>query len=94
LAISSAIIFLTSAAVSQNAPGDLERLGQFKTTGASPEIPIIPQIGPKADAIKKNLEKIMLPSGFQSAVTTFRTNQAATDGLARKPNPELSGGVA
>ena len=65
LAISSAIIFVTSAAVSQNAPGNLERLGQFKTTGASPEIPIIPQIGPKADAIKKNLEKIMLPSAFQ-----------------------------
>lgn len=65
LAVSSAIILMTSAAVSQNAPGNLERLGQFKTTGASPDIPIIPQTGPKADAIKKNLEKIKLPPGFQ-----------------------------
>ena len=36
----------------------------IKTTGASADIPTIPQTGPKADAIKKNLEKIKLPYGF------------------------------
>ena len=62
---SSIIAFTGNTAVAQNAPGNLERLGQFKTTGASPEIPTIPQTGPKADAIKKNLQKIKLPAGFQ-----------------------------
>jgi glucose/arabinose dehydrogenase len=66
LTVASSIIALTgSTAVAQNAPGNLERLGQFKTTGASPEIPTIAQTGPKADAIKKNLQKIKLPAGFQ-----------------------------
>jgi glucose/arabinose dehydrogenase len=62
---SSMIVFIGNSAVAQNAAGNLERLGQFKTTGASPEIPTIPQTGPKADAIKKNLQKIKLPAGFQ-----------------------------
>jgi glucose/arabinose dehydrogenase len=51
-------------AFAQNAPGNLEKLGQFKVTGASPHIPTIPQTGPKADAIKKNLTRIKLPRGF------------------------------
>jgi glucose/arabinose dehydrogenase len=65
LAASTAALLATTAAFSQNAQGNLERLGQFKTTGASPEIPTIPQTGPKADAIKRNLQKIKLPAGFQ-----------------------------
>src|SRR5215831_18494669 len=52
------------SAQAQNAPGNLEKLGQFKVTGASPNIPTIPQTGPKADAIRKNLTKIKLPRGF------------------------------
>ncbi len=42
----------------------IEKLGQFKATGASPNIPTIPQTGPQADAIKKNLTQIKLPPGF------------------------------
>src|SRR5262249_30758492 len=65
----SAAALLTAAsagiqAFAQNAPGNVEKLGQFKVTGASPHIPTIPQTGPKADAIKKNLTKIKLPRGF------------------------------
>jgi glucose/arabinose dehydrogenase len=44
---------------------NLEKLGQFKVTGASSEMPLIPQTGPKADAIRKNLTKIKLPQGFK-----------------------------
>ncbi len=63
----AALLTAVSASVSawaQNAPGNLEKLGQFKVTGASPAIPTIPQTGPKADAIKKNLTRIKLPRGF------------------------------
>jgi glucose/arabinose dehydrogenase len=62
-AVSSAALLLGGSALAQNA-GNLERLGSFKTTGASPKIPTIPQNGPEADAIKKNLTKIKLPPGF------------------------------
>jgi len=67
----SAVVVLTTgvvAANAQNAPGNLDRLGQFKTTGAVPNIPTVPQTGPKADAIKKNLARIKLPRGFHIAL--------------------------
>jgi glucose/arabinose dehydrogenase len=42
----------------------LDTLGNMQSTGASPNIPVIPQTGPQADAIKKTLTKIKLPQGF------------------------------
>jgi glucose/arabinose dehydrogenase len=47
------------------APGNLEKLSEFKTTGTPMDIPQIPQTGAKADAIKKNLSRIKLPPGFK-----------------------------
>jgi len=47
------------------AADNLEKLRQFKVTGAAAEIPLIPQTGPKADAIRRNLTKITLPTGFK-----------------------------
>src|SRR5262249_28684423 len=61
----AAVTLAITAASSQDALDNFERLGQFKTTGASQEIPTIPQAGPNADAIKRNLQKITLPAGFQ-----------------------------
>ena len=43
---------------------NLDKLGAFKVTGAAAEIPLIPQTGPKADAIRNNLKNIKLPAGF------------------------------
>src|SRR5215468_11514637 len=63
-AASAAALLTAVSAHAQNAPGNLEKLGQFKVTGASPNIPTIPQTGPKADAIKQNLTKIKMPKGF------------------------------
>ena len=64
LAASAAVLFASAAAFAQNNLSNLEKLGEFKTTGASPNIPTIPQGGAKAAALKKNLEKIKLPHGF------------------------------
>ncbi len=64
----AALLTAVSAGVSawaQSMPGSLEKLGQFKVMGAAPNIPSIPQTGPKADAIRKNLTKIKLPRGFR-----------------------------
>jgi glucose/arabinose dehydrogenase len=62
--VTAALLLTTTATLAQNAPDNLERLGQFKTTGAAPNIPTIPQGGARADALKRNLEKIKLPQGF------------------------------
>jgi glucose/arabinose dehydrogenase len=64
LALSTAALLAATAAFAQTPPDNLGRLGAFKTTGASPNIPTIPQGGPKAEAIKKHLQTIKLPSGF------------------------------
>jgi glucose/arabinose dehydrogenase len=64
LAVPVAMLLASVTALAQNSPSNLEKLGSMKTTGASPNIPTIPQGGPKAAAIKKNLEKIKLPHGF------------------------------
>ena len=63
-AVSAAVLLASVTAFAQNSPSNLEKLGSMKTTGASPNIPTIPQTGPKAVAIKKNLEKVKLPHGF------------------------------
>ena len=49
----------------QPTAGNLEKLSEFKTTGAPMEIPHIAQTGTKAEAIKKSLARIKLPSGFK-----------------------------
>src|SRR5262249_23280928 len=63
-AVSALALALASPALAQ-APsaGNLEKLGNFQQTGTV-EPPQIPQTGPKADAIKKNLTKIKMPKGF------------------------------
>jgi glucose/arabinose dehydrogenase len=53
-----------SAQPQQTPPGNLEKLGQFQTTGTPIEIPTIAQGGSKAAAIKKNLSHVKLPRGF------------------------------
>ena len=42
----------------------LKTLGEFRQTGWNGEWPLIPQTGPKADQVKKNLAKVTLPPGF------------------------------
>ena len=63
IALSTAALTST-AAFAQTPPTNLDKLGAFKTTGATPNIPTIPQTGPKADAVKKHLQSIKLPPGF------------------------------
>jgi glucose/arabinose dehydrogenase len=53
------------APAEKTAPGDnMEKLQGFRTTGTG-DIPLIPQGGAKAEAVKRNLSKIKLPAGFK-----------------------------
>jgi len=63
----SAFVFAWPCSVVAQQPqaGNLEKLSAFKTTGTPMDIPQIAQGGPKAEAIKRNLARIKLPSGFK-----------------------------
>lgn len=64
-AAAAALLTATPAAAQSASPDrNLDTLGAFKATGAT-DIPTVPQNGRKADAIKKHLAKIKLPSGFK-----------------------------
>ena len=66
----SAVSFVAFASSSfaqpatQTPTGNLEKLSSFQSTGTAEPRPI-PQEGRRADAIRKNLEKIQLPAGFK-----------------------------
>ncbi|HET9904167.1 MAG TPA: PQQ-dependent sugar dehydrogenase [Xanthobacteraceae bacterium] len=71
-AASAAVVALSAPAGAQPSqaqpPGNLEKLGEFRTTGAPMEVPEIPQGGTRAAALQKNLSRIKLPSGFHIAL--------------------------
>jgi glucose/arabinose dehydrogenase len=48
----------------QSPTGNLDRLGAFQMTGTEEPKPI-PQEGRKADAIRRNLQKVKVPQGFK-----------------------------
>ena len=62
--LSTALLCGTSAFAFAQDTSNLEKLSSFQTTGTT-EFTFIDQTGPNADAIRKTLEKIKLPSGFK-----------------------------
>jgi len=64
VAAGAALIALPAVA-QQPSAGNLEKLSKFQSTGTPIDIPQIPQQGPKADQIRKNLKNIKLPPGFK-----------------------------
>ena len=65
--LSAALLCGTSVSGFAQDTSNLEKLGNFQTTGTT-EFTFIDQNGPNADAIRKTLEKIKLPSGFKIAL--------------------------
>lgn len=58
-------VLFASVVCAQNQPGNLEKLESFRSTGSPVVMEQIPQSGPKADAIRRNLQKVRLPQGFR-----------------------------
>ena len=52
-------------ASAQVAPANLDKLKQMKVATADLNIPLVPQTGPNADAIKENLKRVKMPPGFK-----------------------------
>jgi glucose/arabinose dehydrogenase len=65
LVLAGVLLGSTALVGAQDSVDTLNRMG---TTGASPNIPLVPQTGPEADAIKKTLAKIKMPPGFHIAL--------------------------
>src|SRR3546814_16100691 len=60
--VSLAALLAATPALAQQR--NLEKLGQFKTTGVT-EFKVVEQGGANAEAIRKNLSRIELPDGFK-----------------------------
>ena len=61
LAATLLVALLPQAAAQQN----IEKLKQMKVSGVDPSMPPVPQTGPNADALRRNLKNIKLPPGFK-----------------------------
>ena len=61
----SAVALACVCAVSVSAADNLEKLSSFKTTGTSMEMELIPQDSSAAAQLRKNLERVKLPPGFE-----------------------------
>jgi glucose/arabinose dehydrogenase len=64
-ALTIAVAASLPAAAQQPTAGNLDKLGEFRTTGTPMDIPTVPQTGPQVEAIKKTLKNIKLPPGFK-----------------------------
>lgn len=66
-----AIVFLggalafASSAQAQSDDVNLQKLQEFRTTGTPLDLEVLPQTGPYAEQLKKNLSRIKLPQGFK-----------------------------
>ncbi|MYZ47091.1 PQQ-dependent sugar dehydrogenase [Propylenella binzhouense] len=60
----AAAMFCASQALAQSS-NNMEKLGQFRTTGTSMQFETVDQTGEFADQIRKNLENVKLPPGFK-----------------------------
>jgi glucose/arabinose dehydrogenase len=67
LLTTAAAVGLTASIAYAQAGDNLEKLSNFKTTGTT-EFVTVEQAGEFADGIRKNLENISLPDGFQIAL--------------------------
>ena len=65
LAVGICGVAMASTALAQGKSGNLEKLESFRSTGGPMTLETVPQGGAKADAIKRNLQKIHLPPGFK-----------------------------
>src|SRR5512141_686952 len=60
-----AIALATGSAVPAFAQQNIEKLKQFKVATTDLNIPVVPQTGPRANAIRENLKRVKLPPGFK-----------------------------
>ncbi len=68
LAVAALGMAAAGLAMGQAAPANLDKLKQMKVATTDLNIPLVPQSGPNADAIRENLKRVNLPPGFKIAL--------------------------
>src|SRR6478672_10358158 len=63
-ALLPAVLLAFSGTAFSQSP-NIDKLKQMRVSGTDPNIPTVPQTGPKANAIKENLKRVKLPPGFK-----------------------------
>lgn len=68
IALTLLSVLVTSAVSVHAADQNMEKLKTMHVSGTDPNLPLIPQTGKNADAIKENLKRIKMPPGFNIAL--------------------------
>ena len=69
LTVAALGLAVAGLSMAQVAPtGNLDKLKQMKVATTDLNIPLVPQSGPNADAIRENLKRVNLPPGFKIAL--------------------------
>ena len=69
IAVAALGMAVAGLSMAQVAPaGNLDKLKQMKVATTDLNIPLVPQSGPNADAIRENLKRVNLPPGFKIAL--------------------------
>ena len=63
--MAAAMLLTAAVAVPAAAQQNIEKLKQMKVATADLNIPLVPQTGANANAIKENLKRVKLPAGFK-----------------------------
>jgi len=63
--MTAALLLGAGLAAAQGKPDTLQKLEAMRSTGGPMTLETVPQAGPRADAIRRNLQKIKLPPGFR-----------------------------
>jgi glucose/arabinose dehydrogenase len=58
-------VFAAAASMPGFAQANIDKLKAMKVSGTDPNLPLVPQSGPNADAIRANLKHVKLPDGFK-----------------------------
>ena len=65
LRLLTAAVLAAATTLPAAAQQNIEKLKQMKVATTDLNIPVVPQTGKNADAIKENLKRIKLPAGFK-----------------------------
>ena len=63
--MAAAMLLTAAVAVPALAQQNIEKLKQMKVATTDLNIPLVPQTGANANAIKENLKRVKLPAGFK-----------------------------
>ena len=66
--LAATVAMMATTSIAQTNVANLDKLKAMKVSGTDPNLPLVPQSGPNADAIRANLKYVTLPEGSDQLV--------------------------